>query len=219
MLRYRAQMEPQKRNVVVYLIWAVGGVAVGATAALLWVKGLKPDWVEATGTWFGAIATVLALLWAVQTFRADQAHRDAERTAAASEREDAQAKEQAGIRADAARVALALRGGGGYGHDGEKSMTGVFIDIHNDTDEPVIVTTVTLDDGLTTRSPIATPIRIKPGQSWTEHFDTDPAPVSDGELSGRPLVSYGGSMTFEIHGRTWSKTTAGQLEEMTRAGA
>ncbi len=135
MLRYRAQMEPQKRKVVVYLIWAVGGGAVGAAAALLWVKGLKPDWVEATGTWFGAIATVVALLWAVQTFRADQAHRDAERTAAASEREDAQAKEQAGIRADAARVALALRGGGGYGHGGEKSMTGVFIDIHNDTDE------------------------------------------------------------------------------------
>ncbi len=62
----------------------------------------------------------------------------------------------------------------------------------------MIVTTVTLDDGLTIRRPIAIPIRIKPGQSWTEHFDTDPAPVSDGELSGRPLVTYGGSMTFEI---------------------
>lgn len=83
-------------------------------------------------------------------------------------------------------------------------MTGVFIDIHNDTDEPVIVTAISLDDALTTRSEIPLPIRIKPGQSWTEQFDTDPAPVSDGELSGRPLVSYSGSMTFELHDRTWS---------------
>lgn len=217
--RYCAQMEPKTRGVVVHLIWAVGGLAVGATAALLWVKGLKSEWVEATGTWFGAIATVLALLWAVQTFRADQAHRDAERQSAASDRADAQAREQAEIRADAARVALALRGGGGYGHDGEKSMTGVFIDIHNDSDQPVIVTKVILDDGLTTRSPVPTPIRIKSRESWTQQFDTEPVPVSDGELSGNPLVSYGGSITFEVHDRAWSKTTAGQLKEASRSSA
>lgn len=211
-------MEPKLPNIVVHFIWAVGGIAVGATVSLLWVKGLKSEWVEATGTWFGAIATVLALLWAVQTFRADQAHREAQRLLEEGSQAEARAREQADIRADAARVAIALRGGAGFGNEGSKSLTGVFIDIHNDTDQPVAVTTVTLDEALRTRSQIPTPIRIKPGQSWTQQFDTDPAAVADDELSGRPLVSYGGSMTFEIHDRKWSKTTAGQLEETSRTG-
>jgi hypothetical protein len=70
---FASMRKRRKAALVVHLIWAVAGIAIGETIALLWVGGLTPEWIAATGTWFGAVATVLALLWAVQTFRADQA--------------------------------------------------------------------------------------------------------------------------------------------------
>jgi amino acid transporter len=69
-------MRTRPRTLIVQLIWGIGGLAAGSALALMWFHNFTPEWVEATGTWFGAIATVLALLWAVQTFRSDQAARE-----------------------------------------------------------------------------------------------------------------------------------------------
>lgn len=135
-----------------------------------------------------AIATVLPLLWAVQTFRAGQAHREAQRRLAEDSRAEARANERANVRSDSAHVALALRGGAGFGDEGNKLMTSVFIDINNDTDQPVMAGSVALDESLRILTPIPTPIRIKPRQSWTQQFDIDPADIPDDELSGRPCL-------------------------------
>lgn len=62
-------------------MWGLGGLTLGASLALLVLKNWTPGWVGATGTWFGAVATVLTLLWAVRSFRSDQAEREATRIA------------------------------------------------------------------------------------------------------------------------------------------
>lgn len=98
-------MRKRRKALVVRPIWVAAGVAIGATIALPWAQGLTPDWIEATGTWFGAVATVLALLWAVQTFRADQAHGEEERRRVDADRAAALDAEARRIRTDADRVA------------------------------------------------------------------------------------------------------------------
>ncbi|MBF4513286.1 hypothetical protein ITJ66_12420 [Plantibacter sp. VKM Ac-2885] len=198
----------RKAALVVHLIWAVAvavaGIAIGETIALLWVGGLTPEWIEATGTWFGAVAIVLALLWAVQTFRADQAHREEERRRVETDREAALEAEERHIRTDADRVGLVLRGGAGQGSAGEQELTSVRIAVHNDTDRPVVVEEFTLDPPLALRPP-ATPIRIMPRECWDELLEVVPVPTTGGELSGRPLKNYGGVISFEVHGRRWTR--------------
>lgn len=67
--------------------WFVAGFGVGSLGMLLLAKDFTADWVGAAGTWFGSIATVLALLWAVQSFRTDQRRRDADASLTAAEKE------------------------------------------------------------------------------------------------------------------------------------
>ncbi|MGO4594851.1 hypothetical protein AB4Z18_13635 [Leifsonia sp. 2TAF2] len=200
-------MRNRRKALLVHLMWAFAGIAVGAAIALVWVRGLTPDWVEATGTWFGAVATVLALLWAVQTFRADQAHREAERQRVDADRAAALDSEERRIRADANRVHLVLLGGAGQGSAGELELTSVRIAVHNDTDLPVIVEQITLDPTLVLRRHPATPIRIKPLEDWEDLIEVVPVPITGGELSGRPLQSYGGTIRFEVHGRMWTRAS------------
>lgn len=157
----------RKAALVVHLIWAVAGIAIGATIALLWVKGLTPEWIEATGTWFGAVATVLALLWAVQTFRADQAHREEERRRVETDRAAALDAEERHIRTDADRVGLVFRGGAGQGSAGEQELTSVRIAVHNDTDRPVVVEEFTLDPPLALRRPRQRLFASSPGKVGT----------------------------------------------------
>lgn len=204
-IRFASMRKRRKAALVVHLIWAVAGIAIGATIALLWVRGLTPEWIAATGTWFGAVATVLALLWAVQTFRADQAHREEERRRVETDRAAAFDAEERHIRTDADRVGLVLRGGAGQGSAGEQELTSVRIAVHNDTDRPVVVEEFTLDPPLALRRSPATPIRIKPRESWDELLEVVPVPITGGELSGRPLKSYGGVISFEVHGRRWTR--------------
>ncbi len=45
----------------------LAGAIIGVCAALLFVKNWTPDWIEATGTWFGGVGTILTLLWGVCT--------------------------------------------------------------------------------------------------------------------------------------------------------
>lgn len=61
--------------------WGIGGLTLGASLALLVIENWTPEWIEATGTWFGAVATVLTLLWAVRSFRSDQDEREKSRKA------------------------------------------------------------------------------------------------------------------------------------------
>jgi hypothetical protein len=160
------------KPVIIHIIWAVAGIAVGATVALLWVKKFESDWVGATGTWFGAIATVLTLLWAVQTFRADQAHRERERAAKEAERVQAildaqRADEKAKRAAEAALVATANRvtfrvGSGGSGEQrGSKfEITTVVLKVTNETNERVLVKSCELMPPLRAVSAVDEPVSI-----------------------------------------------------------
>lgn len=118
------------RESIVRLMWAIGGAAVGAAGAIVVTRWSSSDWIEAAGTWFGGVATVLALLWAVQTFRADQQHRESEREqreaeklVAAQEREATMLAEkeerELEVLTEAKRVLVALHGGGGQGRTGD----------------------------------------------------------------------------------------------------
>lgn len=103
----------ERRSLLINFIFLLAGVAIGGAAVGIWVQHAKPDWVEAYGTWFGAIGTVAAVLWAVQTFMADQVHRQEQMDAAATKDVEIRAAEAAAMIETASRVKVSLRGGRG----------------------------------------------------------------------------------------------------------
>lgn len=189
-------------------MYLILGITVGATAAVLWAKGLEPDWVEAAGTWFGGVGTILTLLWAVRTFKADQADREAQQ-----QRKDEEASRalQAAAQAQldqASQVSSRLRGGGGYGREGEKKMTSIHLDFTNDSPVTAIVTDIDLDKRLVPKKPLPLPARIPPHDSWTHLIDIEDVSARDHVLSGKPLEGFGAQIFYTIENRTWSRRGA-----------
>lgn len=70
-----------KNTFINHVIWGLGGLTLGTSLALLVSRNWIPEWIGATGTWFGAVATVLTLLWVVRSFRSHQAERENSRLA------------------------------------------------------------------------------------------------------------------------------------------
>ena len=196
-----------RSGLLVHAMWGVGGLTVGATAALLLARGFKPDWLEATGTWVGGIATVLALLWAVQTFRADQDARQVEKLQAEQDRAaEFQAVNDA-VLAEASRVSLELRGGGGYGGPNEQKMNSVHLNIHNEADHVAIIDDISLHPPLKpTRMP-RLPIRVAPKSSWTDLLDMEVIDADPSEMSDKPVPRFSGTVAFRLDGRDWTRDT------------
>lgn len=69
------------RDDIAHVMWGLAGLILGAAIALLLSQNWSPDWIGTTGTWIGAVATVLTLLWAVRSFRTDQDDREEARLA------------------------------------------------------------------------------------------------------------------------------------------
>ncbi|MGC5225161.1 hypothetical protein ACPW96_21540 [Micromonospora sp. DT81.3] len=188
---------------IVHAMWALGGAALGAAVALIWLGDFKPEWIEATGTWFGAIATVLTLLWAVQTFRADQAARQEALEKADNDRQREAAAAEAAIVADAARVEVTVRGGAGYGPDSDKQMTSVHLDIFNGSRHPVTIREIEFPAAVELP---ALMVRVPAGESWTREVKISDIPADPEELSGKRTVTrLPLAIVYALEGREWRR--------------
>lgn len=182
--------------------------------ALLTLKGLEPDWIEATGTWFGAVATVLALLWAVQTFRADQADRDRAREEEATERiqlVEAQARD---VEKQAGLVTIRVRGGGGFGNAPEMRMNTVRLEITNDSRQPARVMSIELLPPLLRTGWKTDEITIPPTETYKSTLQVEEFPADEQEFSGAPMPRLKASMTFILDGRIWMANSDGASKRM-----
>lgn len=199
---------------VVNVICALGGVAVGGAAVGLWVQHQKSEWVEAYGTWFGAVATVVAVLWAVQTFRSDQVHRQRqldEETHAEAERA---AEAEAGHLADASQIWVTLNGGGGYGSGEQTMMTTMHIRIGNNGLKPVTVSALEVGPPLALRTKLTLPIHIAPSTTWAAHVEVSPTNVDPSQLMDNPLVGHSARIEYTINTRRWERLNKGEPQPL-----
>lgn len=197
---------------IVPFIWSLVGLASGACLALLVIKDLSPDWIEATGTWFGAVATVLTLLWAVRSFRSDQAEREAVRV---SERENDLAlrlvrdRDQAN---EASRVYIELKGRATSGTSPNQVLTSVAVEITNKSRHLVVVDGLILDEALETYTPLPTSFRIPAGESKTHPVEIKEIPYKEGDLNGRPISRFSVQMSYRQDGYDWIRCQGGSPE-------
>ncbi|WP_022873858.1 hypothetical protein [Nesterenkonia alba] len=207
-------MKGRYRSLLVYFMWLIAGIVIGATVALLWVEGFDPEWLQATGTWFGGVATVLTLLWAVRVFRTDQAHREAERQRRHEESlKSAQELEQQKID-EASRVSFEPRGGAGHGTGKNTKMTSLNLYFHNTTDRAVSVERLEFDEPLQSSAWVKTPIHLPPNDTVKLRPKVEAVPILQEELSDKPLKSYGARIVYTINGETWTRRAG----EMPRRG-
>lgn len=174
---------------------AVGGAAVGWVIATFVTRGFSADWVGATGTWFGSIATVLTLLWAVNVFLGD-----------AAQRQRAEKREQDRQVAAAARVSAEIHAGGGHigQAPGTQIMQNVQLKLINLTSDMVSIEKAELPARFViTDTPIAPrfPLSIPAGESVTLTSTVQDVEVKDGLLGGKLMTDLATIEYTTAHGR------------------
>ncbi len=195
-------------------MWLIAGLVLGATIGLLWVRELDPEWVQATGTWVGGVATVLTLLWAVRVFRKDQEHRESERQRRHEESLEAEHRQEQKRLEEASRVSVALRGGAAQGTRDNMKMTSLHLDLHNDSPHTAAVEEVEFDESLKRKQRIQLPIRVPPHSTENRKVEVEEVSVPKEERGGRPLKSYGARIVYTINGETWSRRSGGDPERL-----
>lgn len=195
-------------------MWGVAGLTLGACLALLIVKDWTPDWIEATGTWFGAVATVLTLLWAVRSFRSDQAERERTRQAEhEKDRAGQRAREQAEIN-QAKSVSVSLEGGAAHGSQPGQMMTSVHVLIKNRSKYGVSVHAITLDDRLKPKRSLPADFHIQPGSDFRQLIEIEDVPARAEDLSGKSMTRFTARMTYQIDGHDWRRSSTSSPERL-----
>lgn len=194
-----------------YAMWGIGGVSVGACVATVVDGRWSPEWVGATGTWFGGIATVLALLWAVRSFRSDQADRADARAEVRAQELVAEMKRELRASANAKNVSISLQGGAGFG-GGPWKMTSVHVIVQNDSDHDVLVTDWHVDDALQPNTQRPRRLRVPSGTMHRETYDIQELPADKTELSGGRLTRFLASMDYSMEGIDWHRSSTGMPE-------
>ncbi|MFJ6004049.1 hypothetical protein [Arthrobacter sp. NPDC092385] len=201
-------------RVIVPVMCGLAGSIVGMCAALLVVKDWSPDWIEATGTWFGGVGTILTLLWAVRAFRADQVAREEARDAEyTKERATQLAREHAEMK-QAQTVSIALQGGGGIGSSPNQLMTTFHVVIKNHSEHGIVVRTVKIDDQLKLKRQVPADFYVPKGETFRDTFEIQEVPARAEELSGRPMTRFTAEMTYQLEGRDWRRSLTGQPERL-----
>ena len=192
----------------------IGGLVLGASIALLVLHGASSEWVEAAGTWVGAVGTVFALLWAVRTFRADQADREHSRTMALADRDRQAAEREKGIRDEAALVTIRVRGFLADGNDPDMTLRAVIITTTNDATIPVRIHSVTFLGPLREQSQMPRDIRLEHSDAERFEVRVDPIPTTGEEMHRDVVPRFEAQMTYAMGGRLWTTTTvAGALPQ------
>lgn len=198
-------MRNRRGSTLMYLICFLMGVAVGGAAVGFWVQHRESEWVEAYGTWFAGISTAAALLWAVNTFRADQAHRQAQAEAEAAAAKAAIVERGRATREVASRVVIDLSGGAGEG-DGA-FMTSVNVKVHNDTAAVANLLSLELDPRLVPSVSLDLRTRVQPHDTWSQVIEIERIPCDRSMLSGGQLPGYWAQVDFLLLGREWQRRT------------
>lgn len=187
------------------VFWVIVGVLLGATVAVLWVKGLNPDWVEATGTWVGGLATVLTLLWAVRVFRDDQAHREGEQQRRHMEALSAEKRLEEQEAAEAAEVKFQLLGGRASGTNPLMNLETIHVPVTNTSDRAATVLDVRLDEPLRFRGNPSLPLDVSAHDTARISHPVQPISVPKGQKMGKPLTTHGALIIYMIKGKTWAR--------------
>lgn len=188
-------------------MWGLGGLTLGASLALLVLKNWTPDWVGATGTWFGAVATVLTLLWAVRSFRSDQAEREATHIAEREKEAATLVERERGEITEANNVSIALRGGAGQGSDPHMVMTSIQVRIQNHSKYDAVIKLFSFDEPLKPRRALPIGVHILAGTTFSETFEIIGVPAKQEELSEGAVSRYSATMAYRLDGRDWRRSS------------
>lgn len=200
-------MPSRKSQLLVHTIWGLGGLTLGASLALLLIKNWTPDWVGATGTWFGAVATVLTLLWAVRSFRSDQAEREHTRVTEREKEVATLMERERGEFTEANNVSIEIKAAAGRGSDQNKMLTSINIKILNHSRHDIVVKNFTFDEALTPRKELPTGVQILAGTAFSEIFDIIAVPAHQDDLNGRALSRFSATMSYRLDGRDWQRSS------------
>lgn len=205
-------MQSRQRAVLVNAIWAIGGLSLGACTATVIDGRWTPEWVSATGTWFGAIATVLALLWAVVSFRTDQASRE-------EARDEERARENASTRdredrelSNATNVTIALASAGGQGgRPDEWQLSYVMMKITNTSRHPALVTALSLDPQLVLTDDLPGTFLVPVGDVRHETVGIELLRSPEG-FDAAALAHFEVGMDYQLDGLKWHRSARGGPE-------
>ncbi|BBY46862.1 hypothetical protein MARA_02920 (plasmid) [Mycolicibacterium arabiense] len=186
------------------MLKALGGLLLFAAGTVVgWAVTGKFDatWVSAVGTWAGAVGTIAAILWAVHTFQTETRQRTEDLV---REREDERHAQQL----EAQKVTVSVFGGGGYGAEGEKTMTSVNVEFLNGTNKSISITEfrlpgVMLVEGREQRQFVSA---IAPHAQPRYLVNIEPRRASDDQFSGRPFKLSTPVIRYQIDDITWERT-------------
>jgi hypothetical protein len=170
----------------VKFVWILIAFTAGAVVEWIATGKFSSDWVGATGTWVGALATIATISWAVRSFQIEKQDR-------VDERDNNEADELRAEHAKAMEFIVRVRGGGGYGPDGDKTMGNINVEILNGTRgsvtfEDLKLPDVTLKNATAALSlPLVVPPQQEPNVPYRQ-VDIEPLKVPDDQFSGRPFT-------------------------------
>lgn len=203
--RYCGGMASQRTSRLVNFIWALGGLTLGACLALLVLKNLDPNWVVATGTWFGAVVTVLTLLWAVRAFRSDQAEREVTRKDEHEKEVKVGVQRARKANVEASQVTVAMKGGAANGTPPNQMMTSLHIVIHNHSKYSTVIKHIALDDALIPKTPLENGFSIPAGETYRKIIEIRDVPARKEDLSGKPMTRFTAQITYRLNGSGWRR--------------
>lgn len=199
---------------IIHLMWGIAGLTLGACLALVLINNWTPDWIEATGTWFGAVATVLTLLWAVRSFRSDQAEREkTRRTEHEKDGTERMEREQADMN-QAKSVSISLGGGAASGSPPEQMMTSIHVWVKNRSKYGVSVHAITLDEQLIPTRPWPSDPYLQPGEDFHQLIQIQDIPARAEDLSGQLMTRFSAQMKYQINGHDWSRSSTSDPERL-----
>lgn len=166
----------------------IGGMAVFlATVA---TRNWTAEWVETAGTWFGAVGTILTLVWAVLVFRAEQ---------------DRRAQAQADVlRDNASMFDVTVTADSAHRSGSDLLLEDVKVELVNDSSAPVRVYRLEFPSLTVTRAP-RLPIRLRPGQPVDHRVEFTPFPITNNQLNTGAISALEWRMEFESSGVRWKK--------------
>jgi hypothetical protein len=163
-------------------------------------RQFSAEWISAVGTWVGALATVGTIIWAVLLFRHESRVREEARDTAVTDKRAAEDRL-------AESVAVRCFGGGGYGPDGDKTMTNVNVEVLNGTTQATTLHGFSLPE-VSLRDPIADiglPLAMPPHERIRVPVTIDPIPAPDNQFSGRPLTLATPIIRYQVGGVMWER--------------